>query len=55
MEIIFFILMSGNVFGNEKYFLTGIHSMTKETKVIVHESSVSSSGSIKIPIYRVDL
>ena len=29
--------------------------MPKETEVIIKESSVSSSGSIKIPLYRVDL
>ena len=29
--------------------------MTKETEVIIKESSVSSSGSVNIPIYRVDL
>ena len=29
--------------------------MTKETEVIIKESSVSSSGTVNIPIYRVDL
>ena len=34
---------------------TESQSMTKETEVIIKESSVSSSGTVNIPIYRVDL
>ena len=34
---------------------TEIQSMKKETEIIIKESSVSSSGSVNIPIYRVDL